>query len=93
LDPEIADIASHMRREMMSLFLNDEVQADLDPSRGGDGTVSFQAVGAAYVISAEAFAVDHDDGRTLLRGVRVEERRRRPQTLTAHRATSNCGAA
>jgi len=87
LDPEIADIASHMRREMMSLFLNDEVQADLDPSRGGDGTVSFQAVGAAYVISAEAFAVDPDDGRTLLRGVRVEETGEGgPQTLTAHRA-------
>jgi hypothetical protein len=50
-----------------------EVVAGLDQNRGGDGVFRLEFSGGRYEITAERYAVDTDDGRPALRGVRVVE--------------------
>ncbi len=89
LDPEVSDLLNGLRREMMCHFLYQDVVRNLDPDLGGNGTYHLNAEGAKYVISAEQFAVDPEDGRPTLRNVRILESGEPSQgrLLTADMAT------
>ncbi|HVP09813.1 MAG TPA: LptF/LptG family permease [Phycisphaerae bacterium] len=74
LDPEVADLLSNVRREMMAHCLYGDVVRQLDPDQGGDGTCHLASGNVGYAISAEQFAVDPEDGKPSLRDVRVIEK-------------------
>ncbi|MBN2560609.1 MAG: LptF/LptG family permease [Phycisphaerae bacterium] len=71
--PAVADRLIGLRREMMSHFMYLDVLASLDPDKGGDGKFLLKGDGFRFDISAGRFAEDPDDGRPLLREVKVVE--------------------
>ena len=74
LIPDVADKLVGAKREMMAHCLYQDVVRQLDPALGGDGTYRLAGGGMEYDISAEQFAVDPEDGKPSLRGVKVIEK-------------------
>lgn len=73
LIPDVADMLYNLRRELMSYYLNEDVVRSLDPDQGGDGTYRLADESVQYAITADQYAVEPDDGRLTLRGIRVIE--------------------
>jgi lipopolysaccharide export LptBFGC system permease protein LptF len=74
LIPDVADKLNGVKREMMAHCLYQDVVRQLDPGQGGTGTYRLAGGGMEYEITAEQFAVDPEDGKPSLRGVRVVEK-------------------
>ena len=82
--PEIEDRLFGIRRELMSFYVQQEAIDRLDKDR----VIRWSGPGVLYEISAQAYAVGPDDGRTTLRDVRVVEKSDgMEQVMTAESAT------
>ncbi|MEK6644442.1 MAG: LptF/LptG family permease [Planctomycetota bacterium] len=72
--PDIDSRMGNMRRIVMAFVLYDDIAAQLDPDRHGQGKYVLQSEAVHYEIAVDAFKLDPEDGRPTLGGVRVEEK-------------------
>jgi lipopolysaccharide export LptBFGC system permease protein LptF len=71
--PDVEARFAGLQRMVMAVCLSEDLLANIDPGRGGQGRYTLQSETLTLDLACDAFKVDSEDGKVTLGRVRVEE--------------------